>query len=63
MATSDEISFSSRKFPIADLALEFDRSGLIKCHYRMHLEDSVEKGQTSEDQGESKVQSVLSTGG
>ena len=63
MTDSEETSFSSRKIPVADWALAVDLSGLIECHYRMHLEDSVEKGQTSEDQGESKFWSVLSVGG
>lgn len=51
---SDETSLSSRKIPIADWALAVDLRGLIEYHYRSHLEDSVEKGQTSEDQGESE---------
>lgn len=60
MTASDETSFSSRKIPVADWALAVHLRGLIECRCRMHLEDSVEQGQTSEDQGESKVWSVLS---
>lgn len=49
MPASDETSLSSRKIPVADWTLAVDLSGLIEGHYRMHLEHSVEKGQTSED--------------
>lgn len=46
MTASDETSFSSRKIPVADWAMAGDLGGLIQCHYRMHLEDSVEKDKT-----------------
>lgn len=55
MTGPNETAFSSRKMPMADWALAVGLSGLIECHYRMHLEDSVGEGQTSEDQGETEA--------
>lgn len=49
MPASGETSLSPLKIPVADWTLAVDLSGLIECHYRMHLEHSVEKGQTSEE--------------
>lgn len=48
-ASADETSLSSRKILVEDWTLAVDLSGLVECHYRKHLEHSVEKGQTSGD--------------
>lgn len=63
MPACDETALSSRKIPAADWTLAVDLSGLIECHYRMHREHSVEKGQASEDSGASEAWSVLLMGG